>query len=209
MSIFSFLPRLTLKSASTLAKEESKAKEVARLLGDSNRCGINSVIAQKQSEVDEYAKRVAGFLNDVELHFERFGIGRYLSKEFTVYTKFEEPTDNSPRRLGLKWFGECTGDDNLSLIFSIAFSYIESENGIRIDYVGLITAARWSDKGNRKEINDNYDPDMDNIYVKKSNYVDKSQSTRVFKTHEDFMKAGSVPAWFIEMLGAYVKPIQG
>jgi hypothetical protein len=208
MSILDFLPRFTLKSAADVAQKQDADKLADRQLSDRSTRGIAGVIYQKQSEVDYFKARVQGFLSDVEKHFERSGVGKYLSDDYKVYTKFDGVQDAS-RRLGLKWSGNVSADVEYPLVFNIAFAYSEAASGVRVDYIGTVSVPNWSKKGIRKEINNEYTPALDDVYVAKSTYSDKFQSTRYFDTHEDFNEGISVPDWFVAMLKEHVRPIRG
>lgn len=187
MGIFDFF---TFKTSDRLYREDVARKQKARVLATPH--GLRSEFGDKQKALDEARSKSEVFLNDIEKHFGRDV--KYLNPEYTGRAKYENLDRGYDRKIGVRWLSRVfTFDD--CFVIDIAFSYVETNRGVRVDYIIK------KNSGSKDVINDDYNPDSDDIYKTQNNSDDVFRAVRRYENHEAFVNSGHRPPdWFIQEL---------
>lgn len=190
-TLFGGLPRwFTLKTERQLDREHAEAVATRRTLETPH--GIRSFIDDQQKRVDEMRAKTDAFIKDIENHFG--AAAKYLTPAYTGRSKYDNVETGEKRRIGIQWRDRIyTFDD--CFVTTISFAYTETKTGVRVDYI-LRKAS-----GPKEVINDNYDPEADNIYKTENTSDDSFRSVRRYDSHDAFVNSGDhPPTWFVEAL---------
>ena len=184
----------TLKTELQLHAEEQAARKRQAILDRPH--GLRSFIGDKQKEVDAIQAKTDAFLADIEAHFG--DATKYLTPAYTGRTKYENIEKSRERRIGVKWvdraytYADCVHT-------TISFAYTETSRGVRVDYI----LKRLS--GEKKVINDDYNPDSDEIHKVQHDCDDSFRTVRRYENHGGFVDSGDhPPQWFVEALSTRV-----
>lgn len=180
----------TFKTESEVRAEALAKASKARKLAVPH--GLRSAFDDQQNALNQQRKQADAFLNDLEDHFGP--AAKYLNSEYTGRSKFENIDSHRDRRVGVRWLSRAyTFDD--CYVTDIQFAYTETKRGVRIDYI----AKKLS--GSKDVINDNYDPDRDDVYKTINNKDETFRCVRRYENHEAFVNSGDhPPAWFVAEL---------
>lgn len=181
----------TLKTSETLAREEQEARERKAVL--ETPAGLRSFIDEQQKAVDAVRASTEAFLADIENHFG--DAAKYLTPAYTGRTKFENIESGGKRRIGVKWVDRAyTYEDCVAT--TVGFVYTETGNdNVRVDYI----LNRVS--GSKQVVNDNYNPEKDDIYKDQYDVVDSFRTVRRYESHKAFAESGDhPPKWFLDAL---------
>lgn len=181
----------TFKSSAQLYREDMARKQKAHILATPH--GLRSEFGDKQKALDESRSRSEQFLADIERHFGRDV--KYLNPEYTGRSKYENIEIGYNRKLGVRWVSMYYKENDITAKIDIAFAYVETRRGVRVDYIVKKLA------GGKKVVNEDYDPDADDIYKTLHNSDDSFRTVRRYENHDEFVNSGDRPPdWFIAEL---------
>lgn len=178
-------------------KTESQQRAEAQARASSQRKlavphGLRSAFDDQQNALDKQRKQADAFLNDLEAHFGP--AAKYLNPEYTGRSKFENLDTFRDRRVGVRWLSRAyTFDD--CYVTDIQFAYTETKRGVRVDYIAKHLS------GSKDVINEDYNPDRDDVYKTINNKDEVFRCVRRYENHEAFVNSGDhPPAWFVNEL---------
>jgi hypothetical protein len=167
-----------------------RARARARVIATPH--GIRSFIDDQQLALDAVKAKTDAFITDIENHFGP--AAKYLTPAYTGRSKFENVEKGVNRRIGVQWLDRVYSYDDVTAT-TVAFVYTETDSGVRLDYIQQRVS------GPKDVINDDYNPERDDIYKTRYSFTDAFRTVRRYDNHEAFVNSGDhPPEWFLDAL---------